>query len=353
MSQIKASIEAQERWLRSGLREDLLEAELDDARRRMRRSALAFFRAASWRWAEQAAAICPDLASVPLVLALGDVHVESFGVWRDREARLVWGVIDFDEAARTSYAFDLVRLAASAILAGEEARLPEPEAAVAAILDGYQSGLAAPRPFILENGHRWLDDLVRPSGKARRAFWAQMAQLRPETLPPAFQTLLQAALPGERSLTLARGQAELRAMARPLFIGVSADPERAAARRAWALVPPAWERTADIMSAGRRLLGLSRGPHRSPDPWFDFHQGALVTRLAPDSRRLGLEALEGRIGRKLLCAMGWEVANIHAAEASRAGPIRADLQRRPEGWLLGAARAAAASALVDWRAWRR
>jgi uncharacterized protein (DUF2252 family) len=43
--------------------------------------------------------VCPDLAKAPKVLAVGDLHVENFGTWRDVEGRLVWGINDFDEAA--------------------------------------------------------------------------------------------------------------------------------------------------------------------------------------------------------------------------------------------------------------
>ncbi len=32
------------------------------------------------------------------VLAVGDLHVNSFGTWRDAEGRLCWGLDDFDEA---------------------------------------------------------------------------------------------------------------------------------------------------------------------------------------------------------------------------------------------------------------
>ena len=50
-------------------------------------------------------------------LAIGDLHVENFGTWRDKEGRLIWGVDDFDEAYSLPYTHDLVRLAASAEIA--------------------------------------------------------------------------------------------------------------------------------------------------------------------------------------------------------------------------------------------
>ena len=57
------------------------------------------------------------LARAPRALAVGDLHVENFGTWRDVEGRLIWGINDFDEAWRLPYTNDLVRLATSALLA--------------------------------------------------------------------------------------------------------------------------------------------------------------------------------------------------------------------------------------------
>ena len=51
------------------------------------------------------------------VLAVGDIHLENFGTWRDADGRLVWGVNDFDEAAEMPYVLDLIRLATSALVA--------------------------------------------------------------------------------------------------------------------------------------------------------------------------------------------------------------------------------------------
>lgn len=47
------------------------------------------------------------------VLAVGDLHVNSLGSWRDAEGRLCWGVDDFDEAYPLAYTNDLVWVAAS------------------------------------------------------------------------------------------------------------------------------------------------------------------------------------------------------------------------------------------------
>ena len=64
-----------------------------------------------------------DADRAPQVLAVGDLHVENFGTWRDMEGRLVWGINDFDEVYELPYTIDLVRLAASAHIAIRESRL--------------------------------------------------------------------------------------------------------------------------------------------------------------------------------------------------------------------------------------
>jgi uncharacterized protein (DUF2252 family) len=44
------------------------------------------------------APVCADIARVTTVLAVGDLHADNFGTWRDREGRLIWGINDFYDA---------------------------------------------------------------------------------------------------------------------------------------------------------------------------------------------------------------------------------------------------------------
>src|SRR5208282_5828550 len=108
----------------------------------MKADVFMFLRATYYRWAQLWLEVCPDLACAPQVLAVGDLHVENFGTWRDIEGRLIWGVNDFDEAWPMSYAIDLVRLAVSAHLAAEAGSLPvQREDICAAILEGYRESM--------------------------------------------------------------------------------------------------------------------------------------------------------------------------------------------------------------------
>src|SRR5579871_1093792 len=63
----------------------------------MRDDLFAFLRATYYRWAQVWPEACSDFARDITVLAVGDLHVENFGTWRDADARLVWGINDFDE----------------------------------------------------------------------------------------------------------------------------------------------------------------------------------------------------------------------------------------------------------------
>ena len=84
-----------ETWLRKDLR--LIDRELKQKHDAMRAELFPFFRATYYRWAQLWPQICDGQRSAPVVLAVGDLHVENFGTWRDSEGRLVWGINDFDE----------------------------------------------------------------------------------------------------------------------------------------------------------------------------------------------------------------------------------------------------------------
>src|ERR1700739_4884350 len=103
-----------------------------------------FLRATYYRWAQLWANVCGDLAKAPRALAVGDLHVENFGTWRDIEGRLIWGVNDFDEAYPLAYTLDLVRLAASALAAATAGAMDlDAETVCGHLLAGYQKTIQA------------------------------------------------------------------------------------------------------------------------------------------------------------------------------------------------------------------
>ena len=110
MNFIKAT-RSYEKWLACCLR--IVPSDLAYKHSYMAESFFVFFRGTFYRWAQLWPEVCPELAAAPKVVAVGDLHVENFGTWRDAEGRLVWGINDFDEAFPMAFTNDLVRLLAS------------------------------------------------------------------------------------------------------------------------------------------------------------------------------------------------------------------------------------------------
>ena len=95
MNVVKATRHFEE-WV--GSRTDLVKRDLRLKHASMKAGVFHFLRATYYRWAQIWPEVCSELAKGPQVLAIGDLHVENFGTWRDLEGRLIWGVNDFDEA---------------------------------------------------------------------------------------------------------------------------------------------------------------------------------------------------------------------------------------------------------------
>ena len=110
MNIVKATRKFEE-WL--CLHTHIVKEDLRFKHKEMACAAFPFLRATFYRWVQVWPETCDEIAKAPRVIAIGDLHVENFGTWRDAEGRLIWGVNDFDEAAVMPYTNDLLRLATS------------------------------------------------------------------------------------------------------------------------------------------------------------------------------------------------------------------------------------------------
>lgn len=352
---IKASVEAYEGWMRAQLGERLVASDLDRKHEKMRESAFVFLRATYWRWAEAIPRVCPDLADGPSVLAVGDLHVENFGTWRDAEGRLVWGVNDFDETAEMPYALDLTRLAASALLAGKgEAGA---RTTCEAILEGYRQALEKPNAVVLERDWQWLRQLVSVSEEARAKFWKKLETGldggKRDAIPQEFSRALADAMPDPKlAFVTMRRTAGAGSLGRPRWVGYAEWNGAPALREVKALLPSAWSLARGESGLPLRCGEAATGPFRSPDPWYQVKDALVVRRLSPNNRKLDAEKeLVPLLSKEMLSAMGAETGNIHAAARDTAKLILRDLQRREEGWLATAAKAAAKATERDYREW--
>ncbi len=342
----RASAEYEE-WISRHLR--LLGPDLVLKHQQMRSAPFPFLRATYYRWAQVWADVCPEAARAPVVLAVGDLHVQNFGTWRDSEGRLIWGINDFDEAWRLPYTNDLIRLATSALLvpAGCGAK-----SAVAALLKGYREALqAGGRPFALAEHHPTLRALATERLHQPEKFWENLRAIQEQTtpLPAGARKAIERLMPeAGLSWRVVHRVAGLGSLGRERYLAIADWRGGSIAREAKALAPSAccWvqgSRTAPILY--QEILDAAV---RCRDPFVHFQKRWIVRRLAPDCARMELSAMPKEQDElRLLHAMGWETANIHLGSV-KARTLDADLRKRPANWLLRAAQAMEKAVFADF-----
>jgi hypothetical protein len=346
-----------EEWLRR--RTAIVEPDLRAKHKHMAEAAFPFLRATFYRWIQIWPEFCPDLAKAPKALAVGDLHIENFGTWRDAEGRLVWGVNDFDEATELPYTQDLVRLATSAILAADEGHLAlKPKEACEAILDGYGKSLAEHGgAFVLEEEHKWLRQLAMNELRDPVPFWKKMDALPgvKSDIPASAREALEHLLP-ERTLNyrVVRRVAGLGNLGHVRLVALTESYGGKIAREAKALVPSSvyW---ANENEGPTEILYQAIISHavRAPDPFVQVRGRWIVRRLSPHCSRIELNLLpKNRDECRLLFAMGWETANIHLGSHGALKQVRHHLEALTRRQLESDAQAMAKAVRKDWRRWR-
>lgn len=350
---ITQSTRAYEDWLRVQLPDGFAPTDLDRKHAKMRDNAFSFLRATYWRWAETVFEVCPELASAPSVLAVGDIHLENFGTWRDIDGRLVWGINDYDEAAEMPFVLDLVRLATSALLARGRREMPSREVC-GQIMNGYRDGLAAPEPLILEREYKWLRKMVVVPEKDRADFWRTIDKLRRHPDPPVrFVATLRSAFPEPpEPLVVLRRVAGMGSLGRLRLAGVAHWHGAPVVREVKAITQSAWTRVPGRIDAGIRCKEIAIGRFRAPDPWFGLRDDNLVVRrLSPNNRKIEMnDSLSSLLAADMLWAMGRDLAAVHADVADRREALDTYLKDYGRGWLLDAAEKMASAVRTEYLA---
>ena len=355
---IEKSTELYETWLGNQL--TLIPADLKKKHTAMAEDPFSFLRATFYRWMQCWPEICGVEDTAPRVLAIGDIHVENFGTWRDAEGRLIWGVNDFDEADELPYTQDLTRLATSAHIAVRASQLTIGAAdACEAILDGYTTAMKdGGVPFVLEEHHEWLRETVTGELRNPVRFWAKLDALDefqgkvPADARKAIEGRLPVPLPAYRVVHRIAG---LGSLGRERFAALAEHCGGKIAREAKALAPSAcvWAAKRGD-SAGilyEQILGQAI---RAADPFLHVEGRWIVRRLSPHCCRIELAGLPAaRDEKRLLRNMGFEVANIHLGTPGAHDTITRDLKKRGREWLHAAAEKMLKQSARDWEDWRR
>jgi len=347
-----------EAWLGKHL--TLLPADLKRKHTAMTEALFPFFRATFYRWMQLWPDICAAQNKAPRVLAVGDLHVENFGTWRDVEGRLVWGINDLDEAYQLPYTIDLVRLAASAHIAIRDARLQiAARDACDAILAGYKKSLqAGGRPYVMAEGHDWLRSMVTGVLRDPVQYWAKFDALPTwrGRVPKSARRALERMLPeSELEYRVAHRIAGLGSLGRERYVALAMYRGGKVAREAKALAPSAcvWALSGKSSERIRYQEALDHSV-RAIDPFVQLKGRWIVRRLAPDCSRVELSHMpKERDESRLLQAMGFETANVHLGTPRAAQPILRDLAKRPRHWLHDAAAAMVKATTADWQEFKK
>jgi hypothetical protein len=330
----------------------------------MARSPADFLRSTFYWWACRFPVLCPDLQDAPAVRAAGDVHVANFGTWISADARLRWGLNDFDEACVLPFTNDLVRLAASALVARTDL---DPDTTASAILDGYTSCLQANDPGAADVADD--DELAVAVAAARVPARAYYAKLRKSEklndaerghLAPVVSRLRDITAGGELYRRVAgRGSlGRVRVFALRKRSGNALEAKRVL-RSAWAWAArggPGTPADGDDRNEDQRALLQDSRRHRDPLSWMETLGGHewVLRRLTPERATIAFAdgtAVSADLAGGLLRRMGAATAGIHLLSGDPA-PLLSYLAARPAGWLTAAAAAMQAGTLTDFAAWQ-
>jgi Uncharacterized protein conserved in bacteria (DUF2252) len=325
----------------------------------MAEAPFAFFRATFYRWAQWWPIICPELSRAPQVLAVGDLHIDNFGTWRDLEGRLIWGVNDFDEAWPVAYTVDLVRLLESCYLAIEEEHLAlTRKEANQALEQGYRDSIArGGTPFVLAEHHRWLRLLALNKLRDPVLFWEKIGACPKYKgkLPLDVLKLVRDSMPFRaKDYALKSRIAGLGSLGHPRVLAVVTWHDAHVVREAKQLTPSAWIWSQHLKADQILSHTLIDTAVRIRDPHVHFAEHWMVRRLAPDCSHIEISTVpEERDEERLLYYMGWETANVHLGSQKAIPALKRDLARRKGRWLHKAAKSMLKVTLADWKFWRR
>lgn len=347
-----------EAWMRSCTK--ILPSDLRSKHEEMKESPFGFLRGAFYRWAQLWPSVCSDLCGAPKVLAVGDLHVNSYGTWRDVEGRLCWGVDDFDEAYPLAYTNDLVRLAASVKIVIDAGGLSiKLKAGCNVILEGYMESLRqGGSPIVLAERDQKLGKLGVESFKPPLNFWKRLNRLPVLRQPLAkdLKRALEKTLPEAGiEYKVVRRQAGLGSLGQERFVAIADWQGGCIAREAKMMVPSACSWLNDEI--GHRQSFYERAISsavRSPDPFQVIDGSWLIRRLSPDSNPIDIETLPKHSDEEMLLnAMGSEAANVHLGTRSRTKSILKDLKKRKQNWLEDAAERMAKILEKDWKRYQK
>jgi hypothetical protein len=343
-----------EAWMRRCTK--VVESELTAKHAQMRSNLFLFFRGTYYRWTQLWPEVCDDLQKAPTVLGIGDLHVGSYGTWRDREGRLCWGIDDFDDAHPLPYTNDLVRIAASIKVVTDSEHLTiRFRDGCDAVLEGYLESLKTGGcPFVLAEHEKNLEQLGIEAIKPPQDFWDKLINnpaVARRDVPIEARKGWQKTLPPGADYKVVRRTAGLGSLGQRRFVAIVAHEGGYLAREAKATIPSAsvWKEGEEGRGEYYYEKAISSAV-RSHDPFQLVFGSWLIRRLSPDSNPIEIDRLPKEHDEyTLLRAMGREAGNVHLGSKKQVKRVLRDLSRKKSNWLRRAAKEVAKAIEKDWR----
>jgi uncharacterized protein (DUF2252 family) len=355
---IRQATKSYETWMRGCTK--VVESELTSKHAQMRTDAFMFFRGTYYRWTQLWPEVCTELRNAPKVLSVGDLHVGSYGTWRDCEGRLCWGVDDFDDSYPLPYTSDLVRLAASVKMVTDSHDLTiRFRDGCDAILEGYQQSLRQGGcPFVLAEHEKNLERLGIAAIKPPQDFWKTMLgdpAVNQRQIPSDARKALEKTLPPKVEYRVVRRTAGMGSLGQLRLVAIAVHEGGYIAREAKATVP-----SASAWNEGKRGHGETyynqaiSAAVRSHDPYQKVFGNWLIRRLSPDSNPIEITDLpKERDEYALLHAMGEEAANVHLGTRRQVQRVLQNLRGRDQNWLRRAGKAMAKAIEKEWKQYKK
>jgi hypothetical protein len=344
-----------EDWL--GSRIPLVRADLHAKHEQMRASPVRFLRGTYYLWLRRLADLLPEVIQRPAVPIVGDLHIENFGTWRDRDGLHRWGVNDLDELAQGSYALDLVRLGTSAALT-PDVSLPVKHLCHL-VLDQWQTATPGPATRIDDADAGHLRALVPVPEKARAYFAAlgngPMADAA--IVPPQVRTAVSNTVAGDWQPSWHTRRAGTGSLGHPRLVALGRDATGDWQAREVKLLGPgtidwlaqidptvAWPVTQPDLYP--RVMAALHGGHPAARL-----EGWQLRRLAPDVARISLAGLATRDAQRVARSMAQAVVDVHGTQPDALTAARADHAGRDPGWLGDAVKVMLADTRTCYRRW--
>jgi hypothetical protein len=340
-----------EQWLAGVI--DLVPSGLAAKHAAMAEGELPFLRGTYYLWLVRVGELAPHVLERPVVPIVGDLHVENFGTWRDRDQVRRWGVNDLDELATGAWLLDLLRLATSAVVA-PHLHLEHDEIC-AELLSAYAAAEPGAAVDVTEPAAAHLAALV-PEFQDPETFYAHLAEGATVRVPARVAAAAAGVAEPGWTPTWHEHQAGTGSLGHRRAVGVGPAADGTAhAREAKELGPgtAVWAsrhvrlppRRTDLY---RRVEAAVRGPAGATrvESW-------QVRDLAPDVVRIELSGLPRHHERHLLRSMARALADVHGADPEQARTARADaatMEPKEVGELV---RRMAESTRGDLASWRK